>query len=513
MTNPDQPTIGDLTARLEFRYENDPLDFLKTGKGYLVVDDKVANVPLPRGEKGEKGDTGRLAEGDVRYFNHRTDEAEAAAEASEASAVRSKASEEAAKTSETNAKTSETNAKTSETNAAKSESAAKISETNAKSSETAASESAADAHTYRQGALTYREGSKDHREAADAAQAAAKTSETNAKTSEVNAKTSETNAATSASATSKDANRAAGSATKAEQEAGRAEEARTDTEAIERALRSLMEDTESWNEVTAAISRLDTRIADGMQQVKDDILGGVGPAYDTLLELAEAFGDNRDAIASITDELSKKADEGHTHTSADITDANHYIGTTNDAGQVVKTHTDGHVYMRTDPPADDALARKKYVDDKTNNKSEIGHKHVVSDTSGLQEALDGKAPAQHLHSIADVDGLNAALGAASKAATWEDLLNKPSTFPPNSHTHSLDQVDGLADELDSKVDQEQIENFATHSEVETKVGKKADKEALGYVTTALGGLSFVVVTEMPSNPDMDIVYLVVEEEA
>lgn len=47
-------------------------------------------------------------------------------------------------------------------------------------------------------------------------------------------------------------------------------------------------------------------------------------------------------------------------------------------------------------------------------------------------------PSPHVHNIWDVTGLQAALDAASaapSAPTWSTLSGKPSTFPPSAHTH------------------------------------------------------------------------------
>ena len=32
---------------------------------------------------------------------------------------------------------------------------------------------------------------------------------------------------------------------------------------------------------------------------------------------------------------------------------------------------------------------------------------------------------------------------------WDDIINKPSQFPPSPHTHSISEINGLQDELDS----------------------------------------------------------------
>ena len=62
------------------------------------------------------------------------------------------------------------------------------------------------------------------------------------------------------------------------------------------------------------------------------------------------------------------------------------------------------------------------------------HTHSISDVTGLQTALDGKASSSHTHSISDVTGLQTALD--GKAAS--------------SHTHSISDVTGLQTALDGK---------------------------------------------------------------
>lgn len=50
--------IGDITTRLTFYTESDALDFQKTGRAVLVVEDGVAELPLPAGGKGDPGPRG-----------------------------------------------------------------------------------------------------------------------------------------------------------------------------------------------------------------------------------------------------------------------------------------------------------------------------------------------------------------------------------------------------------------------------------------------------------------------
>lgn len=51
-------TVSDIAARLVFTMDGDALDFEKTGRGVIVIEDNRADIPLPRGPKGDKGDPG-----------------------------------------------------------------------------------------------------------------------------------------------------------------------------------------------------------------------------------------------------------------------------------------------------------------------------------------------------------------------------------------------------------------------------------------------------------------------
>lgn len=60
--------------------------------------------------------------------------------------------------------------------------------------------------------------------------------------------------------------------------------------------------------------------------------------------------------------------------------------------------------------------------------------------------------------VGDVSGLGTAATAntedflgAGYTPAWDDIDNKPTTFPPAAHTHTIAQVTGLQGELDSKL--------------------------------------------------------------
>lgn len=54
----NEAKIGDVLARFEIMTEADALDFEKTGRAVLIVEDNAMGIPLPRGKQGEPGEPG-----------------------------------------------------------------------------------------------------------------------------------------------------------------------------------------------------------------------------------------------------------------------------------------------------------------------------------------------------------------------------------------------------------------------------------------------------------------------
>jgi hypothetical protein len=128
--------------------------------------------------------------------------------------------------------------------------------------------------------------------------------------------------------------------------------------------------------------------------------------------------------SQVTTSLSGKADTVHTHVKADITDFS-------DADYADAPHTH-------------AISDTTGLQTALDGKADDVHAHVISDTTGLQTALDGKAATSHAHIIADVTGLQTALD--GKTAT--------------GHTHSIGDVSGLGTELADKLDASHISDTA-----------------------------------------------------
>ena len=81
----------------------------------------------------------------------------------------------------------------------------------------------------------------------------------------------------------------------------------------------------------------------------------------------------------------------------------------------------------------------------------VPHNHEISDVTGLQAALDGKAPASHTHSYSEITGKPSVFPPAAHSHPWSDLTGVPTAFPPSAHQHTIGDVTGLQAALDGKM--------------------------------------------------------------
>ena len=178
-------------------------------------------------------------------------------------------------------------------------------------------------------------------------------------------------------------------------------------------------------------------------------------------------------------------------------------------------------------------------------KSFVGHKHAILDTTGLQTALDAKAPLSHAHSIADVTNLQTTLN--GKAATshahvigdvsgllpalnakadtghthlvaqvsgairsvngynpdingnvvipvgdpsgnvnWDNVFDKPDTFPPSAHTHDIADTTGLQTTLDGKAATSHTHTIANVTNLQTTLDGKASTSHTHTIANVTG---------------------------
>lgn len=134
------------------------------------------------------------------------------------------------------------------------------------------------------------------------------------------------------------------------------------------ASKSEIDDTKTTTTNVWSASKTATEISTAATNLKNDLLGGAGTAYDTLKELADLIETNKDAIEALQALAAGhvKFDEAQTLTDAQKTTARSNIGA------AAATHT-----------------------------------HAISDVTGLQTALDAKALQT------DLDALKTSIGSTN----------------------------------------------------------------------------------------------------
>ncbi len=74
--------------------------------------------------------------------------------------------------------------------------------------------------------------------------------------------------------------------------------------------------------------------------------------------------------------------------------------------------------------------------------SALNHSHNISDITNLQTTLDGKASTTHNH--------DSAYRQISYVPSWTEITDKPATFTPSTHSHSISDITNLQTTLDGK---------------------------------------------------------------
>ena len=111
----------------------------------------------------------------------------------------------------------------------------------------------------------------------------------------------------------------------------------------------------SHTHTSANITDLASKLEEAKSEVKDDLLGGAGTAFDTLQELANALGQDPNFATTVSNELGKKANKSHTHSISQVSDlqteldkkVNNYaivgsvIGQINNNGNQIKIDVSG----------------------------------------------------------------------------------------------------------------------------------------------------------------------------
>lgn len=182
-----------------------------------------------------------------------------------------------------------------------------------------------------------------------------------------------------------------------------------------------------------------------------------------------------------------------------------------------------------DASAGSDLMRKSQVDALLAAKASASHGHAVSDITGLQSALDGKAPKSspaltgvptaptaaggtnttQIATTAFVQGEISSFGAGdmakatydsdndgkvdaaevADAVAWTGVTGKPSSFTPSTHSHPISQVSGLQTALDAKAPLASPSFSGTPSAPTASSGTNTTQIATtAFVASAIAGL-------------------------
>jgi len=117
-------------------------------------------------------------------------------------------------------------------------------------------------------------------------------------------------------------------------------------------------------------------------------------------------------------------------------------GTAASANTIPQRTATGQVKTAS-PVADDDSSTKKYVDDGLATKAAVSHTHLWAELTDKPSTFP---PSTHSHVVADVTGLQGALDA--KVDTADPRLTDART--PTTHTHTISQITSLQTSLDTK---------------------------------------------------------------
>jgi hypothetical protein len=122
------------------------------------------------------------------------------------------------------------------------------------------------------------------------------------------------------------------------------------------------------------------------------------------------------------------------------------------------------------------------------------HAHSIDDITGLREELDdigtgggtgGTASIQvidNLESTSSTAALSAKQGKIlseliadkSSISSWNDIKDKPSVFPPSTHSHAISDVLDLQEQLDSKASSSHTHSISSITNLTSELNKKSD---------------------------------------
>ena len=196
-------------------------------------------------------------------------------------------------------------------------------------------------------------------------------------------------------------------------------------------------------------SQVDDRVQLGVSSIVDS----APETLDTLNELAAALGNDPNFATTVTNLIAEKAKIGHTHASTDITDATatgRSVLTSSSASAARTAIGAGTSSLTLGTTSSTAKAGDyqptwTQVTGKPTTFTPSSHGHAITDTTGLQDALNAKVETTDPR-------LSDARTPTEHSHAWTEITDKPSTFTPSSHSHPTSDITALDSALAGKVD-------------------------------------------------------------
>ena len=171
------------------------------------------------------------------------------------------------------------------------------------------------------------------------------------------------------------------------------------------------------------------------KNLKDELLGGAGEAFDTLKELADLINENQGTIDTLEEIAAGKADKEHTHEIEEVNGLQDELDGINDELEGIQTTLGG--------------------------KAEAEHTHEVEEVNGLKDTLEtiqttlsGKAEVEH--------GLHVTFSDVAPTMAGEAFAGVATTVARSDHRHATDTTRASIDQLNEAVTR--IQNVETKQE-------------------------------------------------